>query len=212
MFDQALRTEFERQQKHHVALNNLEKATEQLYDRSLQAKAQDNARRAKAEANNVQLPSKHQLACKKRQEQAKVMGIAMSSTDDIKHPHWHPQPHRKTPGSDVPQLYATPKETGTAGHDARLNKELGLDKVYNLLAWGDTSPTPGTKTPPAYGDDCTTIPPIHLPTAGESGDSGVGGLTSGMASLVTKRDDWLLDSLPAGLPMEVGLSQAMSSS
>ena len=54
-----------------------------------------------------------------------VTGITTSLTDDIKYPHWHPQPHRKTPGLDVPQPYATPKETGTAGHDARLNKELG---------------------------------------------------------------------------------------
>ena len=211
MFDQAQRTEFERQQKHHTALNDLEKATEQLYDRSLQAEAQDNERRAKAEADNVQLPSEHQLACKKRQEQAKVMGIVTSLTDDIKYPHWHPQPHHKTPGPDVPQPYATHKETGAAGHDTRLNKELGLDKVYDPLASGDTSPAPGPKTSPAYGEDCTTIPPIHLPTAEGSGDPGVGGLTSGVALPVKKHDDRLLDGLRPGSPMEVGLSRAPGS-
>ena len=102
LFDQSQQTEFERQQKHHTALNDLEKATEQLYDRSLEAEAQDNERRAKAEADNVQLPPEWQLACKKRQEQAKVMGIVTSSTDDTKYPHWHCQPRRKTPGLDVP--------------------------------------------------------------------------------------------------------------
>ena len=206
LFDQAQQTEFERQQGHHAALNNLEKATEELYNRSLQAEAQDNARRAKAEANNAQLPSERQLACKKRQEQAKVTGIATSLTDDIKYPHWHPQPHCKTPGLDVPQPYTTPKETGAAGHDAMLNKELGLDKVYDPLVSGDTSPAPGPKTMPTYGEDCATIPPIHLPTVGRSSDPGVGGLTSGVASPVTKCDDRLLDGLPPGSPMEVGLS------
>ena len=201
LFDQAQQTEFKRQQGHHAALNDLEKATEELYNRSLQAEAQDNAKRAKAEANNAQLPSKCQLACKKRQEQAKVKGITTSSTDNIKYPHWHPQPHRQTPGLDVPQPYTTPKETGTAGHDTMLNKELGLDKVYDPLALGDASPMPGPKTPPTYSEDCANIPPIHLPSVGGSGDLGVGGLTSGVASPVTKRDD-----LPPGSPMEVGLS------
>ena len=189
LFDQAQRTEFERQQGCHTALNDLEKATEELYDRSLQAEALDNARRAKAQANNVQLLSEDQLACKKRQEQAKVMGIDTSSTDDIKYPHWHPQPCCKTPGPDIPQPYTTPKETGTTGHDAMLNKELGLDKVYDPLVSGDTSPAPGPKTLPTYGEDCTTIPPIHLPTVGGSGDPGVGGLASGVASPVTKHND-----------------------
>ena len=211
LFNQTQRTEFERQQGCHTALNDLEKATEELYDRSLQAVAQDNARRAKAEADNAQLPSECQLACKKRQEQAKVTGIATPSTDDIKYPHWHPQPHRKTPGPDVPQPYTTPKETGAAGHDAMLNKELGLDKIYDPLASGDASPAPGPKTPPTYSEDCTTIPPIHLPTTGGSGDPGVGGLASGVVSPVTKRDDRLLDGLPPGSPMEVGLSRAPGS-
>ena len=187
-------------------LNDLEKATEELYDRSLQAEAQDNARRAKAEADNARLPSEHQLACKKRQEQAKVTGIVMPSTVDIQYPHWHPQPCHKTPGPDVPQPYTTPKETGTDRHDAMLNKELGLDNVYDPLASGDASPAPGPKTPPTYSEDCATIPPIHLPTAGGSGDPGVGGFASGVASPVTKHDDRLLDGLPPGSPMEVGLS------
>ena len=62
-----------------------------------------------------------------------------------------------------------------------------------------------------YGEDTATIPPIHLPTLGGSGNPGIGGLTSGVASPVTKRDDRLLDGLPPGLPMEVGLSQALGS-
>ena len=104
LFNQAQQAEFKRQQKCHATLNNLEKATEQLYNRSLQAKAQDNARKVKAEADNVQLPSKCQLAHKKRQEQAKVTGIVTSSTDGIKYPYWHPQSCHKTPGLDIPQV------------------------------------------------------------------------------------------------------------
>ena len=134
-----------------------------------------------------------------------------SSTSDIKYPHWHPQPRCKTPGPDVPQPYATPKETGASGHDARPNRELGLDKVYDPLVSGDASPAPGPKTPPAYGEDCTTIPPIHLPTMGGSRNTGVGGLGSGVASPDTKHDDRLLDGLLPGSPMEVGLFQALGS-
>ena len=63
-----------------------------------------------------------------------------------------------------------------------------------------------------YSEDTATIPPIHLPTSGGSGDSGIGGLTSGMASPVTKHDDQLLDGLPLGSPMEVELSRAPGSS
>ena len=184
----------------------MEQATEQLYNHSLKAEAQDNERRAKAEANSVQLPLEHRLACKKRQEQARVTGIATSSTDDTKYPHWHHQPQHKTPGPDVPQPYATPKEMGAARHDTRLNQELGLDNVYDPLASRNASPTLGPQTPPTYSEDTTTIPPIHLPTSGGSGDSGIGGLTSGVASPVTKRDNRLLDGLPPGSLMEVGLS------
>ena len=197
-------TEFERQQRCHAALNDLEKATEQLYDRSLAAKAQDKKRRAKAEADRAQLPPDHQLACKKRQEQAKITSTVTSPANDVDYPHWHHQPCHKTPGLDIPHPYATPKETDTAGHDAKLNKELGLDKVFDPLASGDASPAPGPQTPPVYGRDTTTIPPICLPTSGGSGDSSVGGLISSVASPVTKHNDRLLNGLPPGSPMEVG--------
>ena len=212
LFDRPQQAEFERQQKCNATLNDLEQATEQLYDHSLKAEAQDNERRAKAEADSVRLLLECQLACKKRQEQARVTGIATSSTDDAKYPHWHRQPQHKTPGPVVPQLYATPKEMGTAGHYARLNQELGLDNMYDPLALRNASPTLGPRTPPVYGEDTTTIPPIRLPTSGGSGDSSIGGLTSGVASPVTKHDDRLLDGLPPGLPMEVGLSRALGSS
>ena len=143
LFDGLHQAEFERQQKCHAALNDLEQATEQLYDRSLKAEAQDNERRAKVEADSAQLPLECQLACKKRQEQARVTGIATYSTDDTKYPHWHRQPQRKTPGHDVPPPYATPKETSAAQHDTRLNQELGLDNVYDPLASRNASPKPG---------------------------------------------------------------------
>ena len=133
------------------------------------------------------------------------------STNDSKYPLWHRQPQCKTPGPNVPQPYATPKEMSAAGCDARLNKELGLEDVYDPLELRNASPTLGPRTPPAYGEDTTTIPPIHLPTSGGSGDSSIGGLASGMASPVTKHYDRLLDGLPPGSPMEVGLSRALGS-
>ena len=148
LFDRPQQAEFKRQQKCHATLNYLEQATEQLYDHSLKAEAQDNERRAKAEADSVQLLLECQLACKKRQEQARVTGIATSSMDDAKYPHWDRQPQCKTPGPDVPQPYATPKETRAAGHDARLNQELGLDNVYDPLALTNASTTLGPRTPP----------------------------------------------------------------
>ena len=142
LFDGPQQAEFDRQQKCNATLNDLEQATEQLYNRSLKAEAQDNER-AKAEADSERLPLERQLAHKKRQEQARVTGIATSSTDDAKYPHWHRQPQHKTPGPDVSQPYATPKETSATGHDARLNQELGLENVYDPLASRNASPTPG---------------------------------------------------------------------
>ena len=111
------------------------------------------------------------------------------STDDSKYPLWHRQPQRKTPGPDVPQPYATLKEMGAAGCDALINKELGSEDVYDPLQSRNASPTLGPQTPAAYSEDTTTIPPIHLPTSRGSGDSGLGGLASGVASPVTKHDD-----------------------
>ena len=204
--------QFDRQQKCHADLNDLEQATEHLYECSLEAEAHRDDRRAKAEADSVRLPLEWQLAQKQRQEQAKVMGIVTPSTEDSKYPLWYRPPQCKTPGPDVPRPYATPKEMSAAGRDTMINKELGLEDVYDPLQSRNAMPTLGPWTPPAYGEDTATIPPIRLPTSGGSGDSGVGGLTSGVASPVTKRDDWLLDGLPPGSPMEVGLSWAPGSS
>ena len=92
-----------------------------------------------------------------------------------------------------------------------INKELGSENVYDPLQSRNASPTPGPRTPPTYGEDTATIPSIHIPTSGGSGDSGVGGLASDVASPVTKRDDQLLDDLRPGSPMEVGLSRAPGS-
>ena len=135
--------EFDRQQKRHATLNDLEQATECLYECSLEAEAQRDERRAKAESNSMRLPLKQQLAQKQRQEQAKVTGIVTSSTDDSKYPLWHPQPQRKTPGPDVPQLYATPKEMGAAGCDTMINQKLGSEDVYDPLQSRNALPTPG---------------------------------------------------------------------
>ena len=132
LFDRSQQGEFDRQQKHHATLNDLEQATECLYECSLEAKAQHDERRAKAEADSMQ-----------RQEQAKVTGIATSSTDDSKYPLWHRQPQHKTPGPNVPRPYATPKEMGAAGRDAMINKELGSEDVYDPLQSRNASPTPG---------------------------------------------------------------------
>ena len=98
-----------------------------------------------------------------------------------------------------------------AGHDTMINKELGSKNVYDSLQSWNASPTLGLRTPPMYGKDTATIPPICIPTPGGSGHSSVGGLASGMGSPVTKRDDQLLDGLPPGSPMEVGLSRAPGS-
>ena len=168
MFDKSQQAEFDRQQKCHATLNNLEQATEHLYECSLEAKAQHDERRAKAEADSAWLLLEQQLARKQRQEQAKVMGIVTSSTDDSKYPLWHRQPQHKTPGPNVPRPYATPKEMGAAGHDTMINRELGSEDVYDPLQSRNASPTPGQQTQPAYGEDTATIPPIHLPTSGGS--------------------------------------------
>ena len=109
LFDRSQQVEFNRQQKRHAVLNDLEQATEQLYEHSLEAKVQHDERRAKAEADCAQLLLEWQLAQKQRQEQAKVTGIATSATNDSNYPLWHRQPQHKTPGTDVPLPYDTPK-------------------------------------------------------------------------------------------------------
>ena len=206
LFDRSQQEEFKRQQKHHAILNDLEKATEQLYDHSIEAEVQDNERRAKAKAK-ARVPAG-------MQEKA---GTGQSNRNHDVLDQRHPVPTLGSPASlqdSWPGCSTTvcyTREMDAAGHDAKLNKELGLDKVFDPLALGNTLPTLEPGTPPAYGEDTTTIPPICLPTSGGSGDSGVRGLASGMASPITKHDNWLLDGLPPGLPMEVGISQAPGS-
>ena len=143
LFDRSQQVEFHRQQKHHADLNDLEQATECLYECSLEAEAHCDERRAKAEADSALLLLERQLAQKQRQEQAKVMGIVTPSTDDSKYPLWHHQPQRKTPSPDVPRPYTTPKEMGAAGCDTLINKELGSEDVYDPLQSRNASPTPG---------------------------------------------------------------------
>ena len=130
--------------KCHATLNDLEQATEQLYECSLEAEAQHDERKAKAEADCVWLLFEQQPAQKQRQEQAKVTGIMTSLTNDSKYLLWHRQSQCKTPGPNVPQPYATPKETGAAGCDTRLNQELGSEDVYDPLASRNASPYTGT--------------------------------------------------------------------
>ena len=143
LFDRSQQVEFDRQQKPHADLNDLEQATEHLCECSLEAEAHHDERRVKAEADSARLPLEQQLARKQRQEQAKVTGIVTPSTDDSKYPLWHRQPQCKTPGPDVPQPYATLKKMGTAGCDAQINKELGSEDVYDLLQLRNASPTLG---------------------------------------------------------------------
>ena len=56
LFNRSQQVEFDRQQKHHADLDDLEQAKEYLYECSLEAKAHCDERRAKAEANSTQLP------------------------------------------------------------------------------------------------------------------------------------------------------------
>ena len=56
LFDRSQQAEFDRQQKCHADLNDLEQATECLYECSLEAEAHHDERRAKAEADNAWLP------------------------------------------------------------------------------------------------------------------------------------------------------------
>ena len=55
LFDRSQQAEFNRQQKRHADLNDLEQATERLYECSLEAEAHRDERRAKAEADNARL-------------------------------------------------------------------------------------------------------------------------------------------------------------
>ena len=56
LFDRSQQMEFDRQQKRHATLNDLEQASECLYERSLEAEAQCDERRAKSEADSARLP------------------------------------------------------------------------------------------------------------------------------------------------------------
>ena len=62
LFDRLQQAEFNRQQKCHATLNDLEQATEWLYECSLEAEAQHDEKRAKAEADSVRLLLEQQLA------------------------------------------------------------------------------------------------------------------------------------------------------
>ena len=62
LFDRSQQAEFDRQQKCHATLNDLEQVTEWLYECSLEAEAQHDEKKAKAEADCAWLPLEQQLA------------------------------------------------------------------------------------------------------------------------------------------------------
>ena len=172
-FTQEEKANYNRQLKRpDMELNNLEMATQELWQDWLEANEQNSKRlQAKKAASSV-LPPEHRAAQLEREKQVKVTGLNTPTKSKDRYPGWTVQPRKKPAnGVDIPTSYQTPldlrrKEMTIAERDAALMDELGADRVLDPLASAAVPrSSPGPQTPSQFSDADVDVPSIKLPGA-----------------------------------------------
>ena len=168
-FTDAEKADYERQLKRKGSLNELEIATQRLWQDWIQADQINQKRREARQKASRELPPERRAAQLEREKQAKITGLPASTQTEDRYPGWVPQV-RKKPGADTPMPYKSPGDLKrgmtTEERDAALGAELGADDLIDPLA----SPvprrsSPGPQTPPQFMDADIDIPSVALPPA-----------------------------------------------
>ena len=163
------KADYERQLKKRGNLNDLEMATQKLWQYWMQA---DEINKKRCQAKQVasrELPPERRAAQLEREKQAKITGLQTPTQTEDRYPGWVVEV-RKKPGVDTPTSYQTSKDLKrgmtTDERDAALGAELGAEAVIDPLASpAPRRSSPGPQTPPQFMDADVDIPSIALPAA-----------------------------------------------
>ena len=205
MFSQDQKADYECQlRREDMELNDLETATQRLWQEWLEADEKKKKQQQKKAAAQRQLPPERRAAQLEREQQAKVTGLGTSPGIENHYPGWVVRPRRKpADGQDPSAPYQTPKDVKLKDQDqtidernATLARELGAEDVLDPLkpSSPELPPSPGPQTPPQCEDADVDIPSISLPGA----------------SPITNADDQLLGAC-AESPMETASASASAS-
>ena len=178
------KADYERQLKsRREELNDLEVATQQLWQDWMQADEINTKRRQAKQAASRDLPPERRAAQLEREKQAKITGLQTPTQTEDRYPGWVAEV-RKKPGADTPTPYQTPgdlrRAMNTDEQNATIGVELGTKDVIDPLASLASRSSPGPQTPPQFMDADVDIPSIALPAA----------------SPVTHAEDQLLEADP----------------
>ena len=178
------KADYECQLKRNGSLNELEIATQRLWQDWMQAD-EINQKRRQAKLNaSRELPPERRAAQLEREKQAKITGLQTSTQMEDRYPGWVAEVRKKT-GADTPTPYKTlgdlkKRMTAEECNDA-LGAELGADAIIDPLASpAPRRSSPGPQTPPQFMDADVEIPSIAMPAA----------------SPVTHAEDQLLEAEP----------------
>ena len=187
----AEKADYERQLKRNGNLNELEIATQRLWQDWMQADELNRKRCQVQQKASRELPPERRAAQLEREKQAKITGLHTSTHTEERYPGWVVQVCKK-PGADTPTPYKTPRDLTTEEHNAALGAELGADDLIDpLVSPAPPRSSPGPQTPPQFTDADIEIPSIAMPPA----------------SPVTHAEDQLLEA-EACSPMIISSSSA----
>ena len=205
MFSQDQKADYERQlRRENMELNNLEAATQRLWQEWMEADEKKKKQQQKKAAAQRQLPPERRAAQLEREQKAKVTGLGTSPGVENRYPGWVVRPRRKpADNQDPPAPYQTPEDVRLKDRNraidernAALADELGAGDVLDPLELSSPMPplSPGPQTPPQYEDAEIDIPSISLPGT----------------SPITNADDQLLGA-SAESPMETASASTPAS-
>ena len=168
----AEQVDYERQLTGNYRLNELEIATQRLWQDWIRAEEIDQKRRQAKQEASRELPPERRAAQLERQERAKITSLSTPTQTDDRYPGWVAQA-RKKPGTDAPMPYQTPGDLKrgmtTEERDAALGAELGADDLIDpleaLASPAPRRPSPGPQTPPQFSDADVDIPSVAMPSA-----------------------------------------------
>ena len=165
----AEKADYERQLKRNGSLNELEIATQRLWQDWIQADEINRKRRQAKQKASRELPPERRAAQLEREKQARITGLPTSTQTEDRYPGWVAEV-RKKPGADTPTPYKTPGDLKrgmtTEERDAALGAELGADDLIDPLASpAPCRSSPGPQTPPQFTDADIDIPSVAMPSA-----------------------------------------------
>ena len=163
------KADYEHQLRRRENLNELELATQRLWQDWMQADEINKKRQQAKRVASCKLLPERRAAQLEREKQAKITGLQTTTQTEDRYPGWVAEVWKK-PSADTPTPYQTPGDLRRGmtndERNAALGAELGAEAVIDPLASpASRRPSPGPQTPPQFMDTDVDIPSIALPPA-----------------------------------------------